>query len=572
MPEYDYRFRTINEFNYTHPTPILWQAWQEAYFRKIGSVLHADGEPVSLFESGCTADGWTAPSCIRTCSNAKYMFSSPENVWNCVALAVVTMEVVPGNKSVDPVNFKEMNEQFDLGGSLEAFDKLHVLMRLQRCFWQSCSESKHGNCTSELEDFRCNPVSLGNIKDFSRVINHAYCRDADLGVDSDIAGPGILVAYMVQIALALIMAGLFWATYQPWKRLKTAIGPFFGASGRASMPETRTEANHLTLVVSELQDAQIAFALTVGVVFCLAFLAGSRLGLGNISSVLSYFVNHDIAFGLLVVGTCSIAFLHPSRQRVGKHVVSRSVFMIPMVLSWWLMITAHILKTRSSWTGPEHLIEILRENVAVEDCGNYPGPMSFCLGPLLQGPDKSHRVFETTTKLSPVVHILFAIVFFEEGVISLRGRHKFNTRSSFSGRVYRILSWIPFLANLMSFIMVIICLVEVVIAFKKLQELSGGQYSWGFGQLVSMAVWIPVMVNFFTFLIFGTEEGIEARIHKDLQVSRVGTFVRASQGMPGENGSDEGQNFPLLAAVPSTASIQVMESNAPVGPLDADRP
>ncbi|RSL87377.1 hypothetical protein CDV31_016264 [Fusarium ambrosium] len=72
----------------------------------------------------------------------------------------------------------------------------------------------------------------------------------------------------------------------------------------------------------------------------------------------------------------------------------------------------------------------------------------------------------------------------------------------------------------MSFAMLIICLVEVVIAFKKLEELSGGQYSWGYGQLVSMAVWIPVVVNFFTFLILGTEEGTEARIHKELQVSR----------------------------------------------------
>ncbi|RTE80732.1 hypothetical protein BHE90_004784 [Fusarium euwallaceae] len=198
--------------------------------------------------------------------------------------------------------------------------------------------------------------------------------------------------------------------------------------------------------------------------------------------------------------------------------------------------------------------------------------MSFCLGPLLQGPDESQRVFRTTTMLAPVVHILFAIVLFEEWVIWLRGIPEFNTYSSFSGRVYRILLWILFMINLTSFITLIISLADVVMAFKKLQELNGGQYSWGFGQLVSMAVWIPVVTNFFTFLIVGTEKGTEARIHKELQVSRVSTFVMASQGMPGKDGSDEAQSFPLLAAAPSTTSIQVMESNAPVGPLDADRP
>lgn len=49
--------------------------------------------------------------------------------------------------------------------------------------------------------------------------------------------------------------------------------------------------------------------------------------------------------------------------------------------------------------------------------------------------------------------------------------------------------------------MLILCLVEVVKALKKIQEINGGQYSWGFGQLVAMAVWIPVVANFLTFLI-----------------------------------------------------------------------
>ncbi|RSL57726.1 hypothetical protein CEP53_006369 [Fusarium sp. AF-6] len=491
IPEYDYRFRTINEYNYTHPTPILWQAWHEAYFRKIGSVLHADGEPVRLFESGCTTDKWTAPNCTRTCSDAKYMFSSPENVWNCMTLAAVTMEVVPGNKTVDPDSLKEMDEQFDLGGSLEAFDKLHVFTRVRRCFWQSCSDSKYGNCASELEDFRCDPVSPGNIKDFDRVINYAYCRDADLGVDSDIAGPGILVAYMVQITLALILAGLFWATYQPWQRFKTMTTQFLTVFICASMSETITQisaskpANRVTLAVhsaiSELQEAQTAFCIVIGAILICAFTGITGLGLANISSVLSYSVNHDIAFGLLVVGACSIAFLKPCRQRVGKYVKSRLVFTIPMAFSWNSTIVAHALKAGGSWANPRHLIEILRENAAVEGCGNNPGPMSFCLGPLLQGPDESQRVFESTTKLAPFVHVLLIIALVEEGVIFIRETSESNRDSFVSGRFYRIFSWNLFLVDLMSFIMLIICLVEMVIAFKKLQELNGGQYSWGFG-------------------------------------------------------------------------------------------
>lgn len=428
-----------------------------------------------------------------------------------MALAVVTMEVVPGNKTVDPVSLKKMDDQFDLGGSLEAFDKLHVLMRVRRCFWQSCSDSKYGNCTSDLENFRCSPVSPGNIQDFSRVINHAYCGKANLGVDADIAGPGILVAYMVQIALVLILAGLFWVTYQPLNRLKTATRQSFGASGRASTLETRNEvldskhANRITLAVhstiSELQEAQTAFGLTIGVIFLCAFGGGGRLGLANVSSVLSYSVNHDIAFGLLVVGTCSIAFLQPCRQRVGKHGKSRWASMVPMLASWLLMIIAHDLKTKGSWADPEHFIEILRENAAVEGCGNNPGPMSFCLGPLLQGPDESERVFKMTTRLAPAVHVLLAIVLFEAWLNELREKPESKTSQFFHRRFCQALPRILFTANLLSFSMLILCLAEVVKAFKKIQEINGGQYSWGFGQLVAMAVWIPVVANFLTLLI-----------------------------------------------------------------------
>ncbi|KAJ4179584.1 hypothetical protein NW755_012309 [Fusarium falciforme] len=471
MPEYGYKFRTISEYNYTHPTPTLWQAWHEAYFRRITNVLHADGEHVRLFESGCTTDSWTAPNCTRTCSDAKYMFSSPANVWNCMALAAVTMEVVPGNKTVDPVSLKQMDDQFDLGGSLEAFDKLHVLKRVRRCFWQSCSDSKYGNCTSDLENFRCNPVNPVNLQDFSRAINHAYCRNANLGVDADIAGPGILVAYMVQIALVLILAGLFWITCQPWNCLKTATRQSFGASGRASTLETTKEvldskrANRVTLAVhsaiSELQEAQTAFGLTIGVIFL-------------------------------------CAFGRPCRQRVGKHVKSRWVPMVPMLASWLLMIIAHGLKTRGWWADPEHLIEILRENAAVEGCGNNPGPMSFCLGPLLQGPDESERVFEMTIRLAPAVHVLLAIVLFEAWLNKLREKPESKISRFFSMRFCQVLPCILLTANLL---MLILCLVEVVKAFNKIQKINGGQYSWGFGQLVAMAVWIPVVANFLTFLI-----------------------------------------------------------------------
>ncbi|KAM6509936.1 hypothetical protein FALCPG4_017572 [Fusarium falciforme] len=92
MPAYDYKFRTISEYNYTHSTPTLWQAWHEAYFRRITGVLHADGEHVRLFESGCTTDSWTArvlsPSYSRAANESAGMSSRDGSPWSHVGLLV----------------------------------------------------------------------------------------------------------------------------------------------------------------------------------------------------------------------------------------------------------------------------------------------------------------------------------------------------------------------------------------------------------------------------------------------------------------------------------------------------
>lgn len=441
---------------------------------------------------------------------------SPKRLELYGSLATVTMEVVQGGKTVDPSNLQEMDDIFDLGGSLEAFDKLRVFKRVRECFWQSCSDSKYGKCTSDIQGFRCNHIGPDNIEDFASAIHGSYCHDAVLGVDSDIAGPGILVAYMFQISLVLILAVFFWSKYLPYTRFKTAArqlrSEFSGASKRPEetgppSPETLDSkpADRFTMAVhstvADLQKAQTAFGLTIGVIFLCAFGGGSILGLANVSSVLSYTINRDIAFGLSIVGMCSIVFLQPCRQRVGKGGKSRLVSMVPMVVNWILMSFAHGFKAQGSWADPEKFLETLRENAAVEDCGNNPGPMSYCLGPLLQGPDVSQQVFSLTIKLTPVVHCLSAIVLIEECIVLLRGKSGWKISQFLNGIFCRILlSFILLAAKLLSLSLLVICLSDVMKAFIKIRQINGGQHSWGFGQLVAMAVWIPVVANFLIFL------------------------------------------------------------------------
>lgn len=514
MSEYDYRFRIMNEYNYTHATPTNWQAWHEAYFGRVGSVLDADGEWVRLLSSGCTTPDSTSRNCSRTCGNATAMFSSPENVWNCMALATVTMETVQGPKSVDPDNLKEMDQEFDLGGSLEDFDKLRVFTHVRQCFWQSCSDSKYGKCAQDLQRFRCEHISPDNLRQFGEAIKRPFCEDADLAIDSDIAGPGVLVAYMIQVSLVLALAILFWSTYLPgamtrfFKRL--CIDPDSESEdeepGPVETPDPKTSSGLITAVysaLSDLQKAQTAFVLTIGVIFLLAFRHG-KLGLANVTSLLSYTINRNIAFGLLIVGTLSIAVIHPCLPRAGKH---SKFWLFALVLSWVLLFTAHVNRKEGSWADPERFLDTLEKHATVEDCGNNPGPMSFCWGSRLQGPDESQKFLATTTRLIPAVHTICGWLVLRD-LISLlisaisRCRHARPVADWMRDHAHLlhcprcVLSLIEGSLNLLGLGVLFVGLLDVINAFTKAKALNDGQHSWGFGQLAATAVWFQVVLVF----------------------------------------------------------------------------
>jgi hypothetical protein len=54
--------------------------------------------------------------------------------------------------------------------------------------------------------------------------------------------------------------------------------------------------------------------------------------------------------------------------------------LITLVLSWTLLSIAHAYRNEGSWADPKRFLENLKRHATVEDCGNNPGPISFCLG------------------------------------------------------------------------------------------------------------------------------------------------------------------------------------------------
>lgn len=520
--KYDYQFRTIYDWNYTHSTPQTWQGWHEAYFGRVSSVLKANREWIRLHDRGCTTPGSASQNCSLTCGNATSMFSSPESIWNCLALATVSMETAQGNKTIDPDDLRVKHEHFDLGDTetLRAFNQLNVFGKVRQCFWQSCTDSKYGKCAQGLQKFKCEPVNPDNLSLFGDVIKNQYCQDADIGIDSDIAGPGVLIAYMIQISLVLFLAILFWLTFLVWPKRRFAraskrsprpgVNPDFElrrSEDKASGTQAKTRGDLIKVVdsaLSDLQEAQTAFGLTIGVIFLVAFVQG-KLGLANVASLSSYTVNRDIAYGLLIVGTISIAVIHQCLRLAGKHSIPWS---LTLGLSWFLLIASHISREKGSWADPEVFVDNLKMHAKINDCGDNPGPMSFCLGPQNLGPNESF--FDNTKMLIYVVHTIYAVLVLRD-LIWLMSRIKWlMSRIKYVGivedwldqirRRYHILLVLPLSFNLLGIAVLIVGFCEVIKTFSKLKNLNDGQLSWAFGQFAAIAIWFPAVIKFMRLL------------------------------------------------------------------------
>lgn len=87
---------------------------------------------------------------------------------------------------------KEMDRIFHFD-SLKQFDKLYTFHPIREYLWQSCSDSKCGNCPPDLVDFQCQQIHQLNIYPFGDLLIDQYCQSASAGVDSDIAGLGVSI-------------------------------------------------------------------------------------------------------------------------------------------------------------------------------------------------------------------------------------------------------------------------------------------------------------------------------------------------------------------------------------------
>ncbi|KAF5557293.1 hypothetical protein FNAPI_5506 [Fusarium napiforme] len=510
------KFQIIDKYDFNrtyHGIEISeqWQAWETAHFFRVKSIIENPTVGARLISYGCDNGDGSLLNCTTTCSNTTLMYSSPQNLWNCMSLATLGMLVGPGNDTIDRESEKKMDEQFHFG-TVEKFNSLNVFRKVRDCAWASCSDSTYGSCTSSLQGFKCGPVSPDNIAKFGRVMAKPYCQAASAGIDLDIAGQGIVTAYVIQLVLVLFFSLCFKLTTS-WIRTFGLMGSSFKGDSafretyqrwQTTLSETRF-AKATSSAMLDFQESQALFAATISITAIITFDGGNKAGLANMLTLFSWMFNYRILQGLVTAGINSVLMAQLVMHRAGER---RFYTLFFVVLSWILMTVITEFQDLNADAFEQHLKQVS----TVDACGGNPGPMSFCQGIKEKN---SYDFFNLTLACRFAVHVIVSCLIIDWAVHFTKKRMTGDKikYTKIGGDSRTIFSFVETKGAklLLGVFWAAIELLTVSTIFTSLHELlelldmhssDGGLSTWSFGQLVAVAIWFPVMIKFLCLSIF----------------------------------------------------------------------
>ncbi|SCO84170.1 uncharacterized protein FRV6_08297 [Fusarium oxysporum] len=491
------KFQVIDKYDFNrtyHGIAISeqWQAWETVHFFRVRSIIENPTVGARLISYGCNNGDGSSLNCTKTCSNATLMYSSPENLWNCMTLATLGMLVGPGNDTIDRESEKKMDEKFHFG-TVEKFNSLNVFRKVRDCAWASCSDSTYGSCTRSLQGFKCGPVSPNNIAKFGTVMAKPYCQAASASIDLDIAGQGIVTAYIIQLVLVLFL-GLCFKLTTSWIRSFGRMSSSFQKDSvfretcqrwQTTLSETRF-AKAASSAMLDFQESQALFAATISITAIITFDGGNR------AVLMAQLVMH----------------------RAGER---RFYTLFFVVLSWILMAVITEFQDFNADAFEEHLTQVS----TVDACGGNPGPMSFCQGIKEKN---SYDFFNLTLACRFTVHIIVSCLIIDWILhftktrmtgdivkytqIGGESRTIFSFAETKGARLSLGVFWTAI--ELLTIIMIFIGLREMV-KLLDMHSADGGLSTWGFGQLVAVAIWFPVMIKFICLSLFGPRKEIKQK-------------------------------------------------------------
>ncbi|KAJ4009277.1 hypothetical protein NW752_009576 [Fusarium irregulare] len=398
---------------------------------------------------------------------------------------------------------------------MEDVDKLGIFWKIRRCAWASCADSTYGHCTPSLGPFKCEQVTPWNIEEFGRVMSRPYCEAANAGIDLDIAGQGIVTAYIIQLVLVLFL-GLCFKLTTSWIRTFGRMAGAFrqGSSLRERCHQVQVRlsrtrfANASSSAMRDFQESQALFAATISITAIITFDGSNKAGMANMLSLFSWMFNHRILQGLITAGMYPVLLAQLLCQR-------NLYTLFFVILSWIFMAVITEFQDFNTKAFEKHLKQVS----TVRSCGNMPGPMSFCQGIKEK---ENYEFFPITLACRYVVHVIVSCLIIDY-VASFVKKHLLGDQAKYKqlGRTAPpfLSSWETkgakrglgifwVLVGALTTSMIFVSLIELL-ELLNMHSADGGVSTWAFGQLVAVAIWFPVAIKFLALNIVGPRKEVE---------------------------------------------------------------
>lgn len=284
----------------------------------------------------------------------------------------------------------------------------------------------------------------------------------------------------------------------------------------------------------DLQEAQAVFLGTISIAAIVTFSSSSGTGLGNISSLLSWLTNNLTVRGMTSAGMYPLLFV----QLILQKTHNRWWYTLALVFVNWVLV---VLIARPQTVDESSLLKHFTESSSLERCGNHIGPRTFCQtfnkpaagGSSSTTDEKSgyldrdaENFFKFHSRTQAPMHVIMVFLILDWIVAMIR-MYLFEQAEWLSRKGHALTDSLPFRLNssdsqrcFMLFTEAIWISMEVltiVMGAIGVQEfaafmhlLSGGESGndskvalskWGFGQLVAVCVWVPVILKFASLMV-----------------------------------------------------------------------
>ncbi|EEU46703.1 uncharacterized protein NECHADRAFT_77342 [Fusarium vanettenii 77-13-4] len=470
---------------------------------------------IELIPGVCGDDLSTITNCSDLCSRRSDMFGSWRTLWHCLSLASLSLADTsfPGLNESSHELIHNTLRNFSITGAGD-FPGEIVLNNTFECALASCNADK-GECT--MKDLDAGYIVDGRFQ--LDVLNESLmelCEGVEVEMDADIAGPGVVISYIFQTAMAVyvwafislpnyldVLNTLRSTPYPPlnWGRLFDSWPPILRSLWKNLVHATST-------FLVEFHEAQCFLVISIEIAL---LYAKSRA----LTSESANWVNLS-QFRTLVqlvgsTGAWSVALTQTSLRRARLNpFYNRTLSTVSLVLA---------IETVAKTTDPttDEAYRLFKGLNSISECGGNTSLRSFCA----PAQEFYGLILPPTTIYVSAISIITTWSFILISALTKMAwvaqmHRRLRQRSTYTLAM-------GFLAHLEHFmfaafdVIMVFFLYACLISLRILQKRVGAD-EWGVGQVIAVLIWAPVLSKYLYLIIFGVERGFLYRLSRSFMV------------------------------------------------------